>query len=99
PVYIVEPPVRDEAATLMTSRLKKARYRYRSFSPSEDSRLSASDAIRQVAASAGVLVGLYEEVDEWAKIHNIRALFVVGLAVGMEKPALVLAPDGYTPPL
>jgi len=83
----------------MTSRLKKARYRYRSFSPSEDSRLSASDAIRQVAASAGVLVGLYEEVDEWAKIHNIRALFVVGLAVGMEKPALVLAPDGYTPPL
>ena len=51
PVYVVEPPSKGGIATVMTSRLKKAKYRYRSFNPSEDSRLSASDAIRQVASS------------------------------------------------
>src|SRR4051812_3148011 len=70
PVYVVEPPVKDEPATLMVSRLKKARYRYRSFNPSEDSRLSAADAIRQVAASAGILSGLYA-AGTWAHVHNV----------------------------
>jgi hypothetical protein len=99
PVYIVEPPVKEDAATLMTSRLKKARYRYRSFSPSEDSRLSASDAIRQVSASAGVLVALYDDSEEWARVHNIRALFVAGLTVAMEKPLLILCPESFQAPL
>ena len=46
PVYVVEPPAKGGIATLMTSRLKKARYKYRSFNPTEDARLSAVDAIR-----------------------------------------------------
>ena len=56
PVYLVEPGQRTTAATVMVSLLKKAGYRYRSFNPGEDTRLAASDAIRQVACSAGVLV-------------------------------------------
>ena len=99
PVYVVEPPHKNEAATMMTSRLKKARYKYRSFNPSEDIRLSAVDAIRQVAASAGVLVSLQNDKNQDGTVHNIRSLFVAGLAHGMEKPTLILRPADYQAPL
>lgn len=99
PVYVVDPPQKGEATTLMTSRLKKARYRYRSFNPSEDSRLSAMDALRQVACSAGILVSFENESKEWANIHNLRTMFVAGLADGMGKPCLILSPAGYNAPL
>jgi len=98
PMYIVEPPAKGDAATLIVSRLKKARYRYRSFNPSEDTRLSATDAISQVAGSAGVGVTLYDS-KEWGHIHNIRSLFVAGLAGGMGKPLLLLCQAGVTAPI
>ncbi len=91
PVYVVEPPSKGGVATLMTSRLKKAKYKYRSFNPAEDTRLSATDAIRQVASSAGVLLSLLDSDPETALIHDTRALFVAGLANGMGKPTLLLA--------
>lgn len=99
PVYVVEPPVKGEAATMMTSRLKKARYRYRSFNPTEDSRLSAVDAIRQVASSAGVMVSFDGGTQDWSAIHNLRTMFVAGLADGLDRPCLILAPAGFSAPL
>ena len=91
PVYVVEPPVKGGITTLMTSRLKKARYKYRSFNPAEDSRLSAIDATRQVGTSAGILLSILDQENETNWIHNIRTLFVAGLAHGMDKPTLILA--------
>ena len=99
PVYIVEPAFRGDAETMMVSRVKKARYRYRSFNPSEDSRLSAVDAIRQAGTSAGVLICLQANTIDGASINNIRALFVAGLAHGLGKPTLILAPDSLEVPL
>lgn len=99
PAYVVEPPQKGDAATMMTSRLKKARYRYRSFNPSEDSRLSAVDAIKQVAASAGIIVSFDLDSKDWAAVHNFRTMFVAGLADGMDKPCLILAPTGFNAPL
>ncbi|WP_153145318.1 hypothetical protein [Dechloromonas sp. H13] len=99
PVYIVEPPVKGGIATVMTSRLKKARYRYRSFNPVEDARLSAVDAIRQVASSAGVMVSILDGDQEQSFIHDTRALFVAGLAHGMGKPTLILAHSSAQVPL
>lgn len=101
PVYVVEPPNKGGIATVMTSRLKKARYKYRSFNPSEDSRLSAADAIRQVGSSAGVLLSLLDGCGdmEQSLIHNVRTMFVGGLAHGMGKPTLLLAPSGLVVPL
>jgi len=91
PVYVLEPPSMGGIATLMTSRLKKARYKYRSFNPAEDSRLSAVDAIRQVGSSAGILLSLLAGDQEQNRIHDIRTLFVAGLAHGLGKPTLILA--------
>jgi hypothetical protein len=99
PVYVVEQPNRSGISTVMTSRLKKARYKYRSFNPSEDARLSAVDAIKQVAASAGVLLSLMDGASEDVRIHDTRTLFVAGLAHGMGKPTLILCPARTTAPL
>lgn len=99
PVYIVEPPTRDTAATMVTSRVKKAGYRYRSFMPTEDTRLAAGDAVRQVAASSGIVLLLQRPSTAGAEVHNIRALFAAGLAHGMQKPTLILSPAGYVTPL
>lgn len=100
PVYVVEPPAKGGVATLMTSRLKKAKYKYRSFNPTEDSRLSATDAIRQVGGSAGVLLSLLGIDQEAANlVHDIRTLFVAGLAHGLGKPTLILAHASVRAPL
>lgn len=100
PVYLIEPPTRGDDVGVMVSRIKKAGYgRYRSFTPEEDSRLSATDAIRQVAISSGVFVPLQLTNIPGAAIHNIRCMFIAGLADGMEKPKLMLAPAGYEVPL
>lgn len=99
PVYVVEPLEKSGIATQMTSRLKKARYKYRRFDPTEDARLSAVDAIRQVAASSGVLLSLLQDGGDQNAIHNIRTLFVAGLADGMSKPRLLLAHNNLAVPL
>lgn len=102
PVYMVEPAEHGDAKTVMIARLKKARYRYRSFTPSEDVRLSAADAIRQVSTSAGILLLLQKpryEDGSLSIIHNARSLFVAGLAHAMEKPSLILCPTEYDAPL
>ena len=99
-VYLIEPPNRGDDVGVMVSRIKKAGYgRYRSFTPEEDARLSATDAIRQVAASSGVFTPLQSPTIPGAVVHNIRCMFIAGLADGMEKPKLILAPPGYDAPL
>lgn len=99
PVYIVEPPNKGGVATVMTSRLKKSGYKYRSFNPTEESRLSATDAIRQVASSGGVLVSIIGNNEPSSLVHDIRSLFVAGLSHGMGKPTLILAPSSVHVPL
>jgi hypothetical protein len=99
PVYVVEPPAKGGIATLMTSRLKKAGYKYRSFNPAEDSRLSATDAIAQVSNSSGVLLSLLNGGHEDSAVHDTRALFVAGLAHGMGKPTLIFAAASSQIPL
>src|SRR5258706_4029491 len=56
PVYIVEPAVRDDGITASISRIKKARYPYRSFHGEEDLRMPAPETTRQVAAASGVIL-------------------------------------------
>jgi hypothetical protein len=100
PVYLIEPPFRGDEVGVMVSRIKKAGYgRYRSFTPEEDARLSATDAIRQVAAASGIFIPLQDPAVNAANVHNIRCMFVAGLADGMSKPKLILSPPGYEAPL
>jgi len=99
PVYIIETPVRGTATTRIVARVKKARLQFRSFSPSEEPRLSAMDAITHVASSYGLLIPLLSQTMADAEIHNIRAAFIAGLSHGMDKNTLMLQDRGGPVPL
>jgi hypothetical protein len=58
PIYILQLPFNIDAQTRIIARVKKARLRFRSFDPSEQSRLPAPEAIESVASSFGVVVPL-----------------------------------------
>ncbi len=99
PVYIVQPSQKNDAHHMLVTRIKKARWRYRSFNPDEDVRLSALDAIRHVAQSAGVITPLQPAHIQHSTEQNIRAMFVAGLAVALEIPTLIIHPSEFSPPL
>jgi hypothetical protein len=90
PVYLVLPRVKSEPEIRIVSRLKKLRLGFRTFDPEEHGRLPAGEAIANVASSLGVVTSLLPSVRTEPEIHNFRAAFVAGLAMGMDKPLLLL---------
>lgn len=96
PVYLVETPFKTDWSGRIVSRVKKSGYTFRNFDPNEQPRLSAYDAINQVASSYGVVVPLLSKSSNGQEIHNLRSAFVAGLADGMNK-ALCLIQNGDDP--
>ncbi len=96
PVYLNEAKIKNDWITTLISRIKKARLRYRNFDPNEQPRLSAYEAIKQVAQSYGVLVHLLSDVYEDHEKHNIWASFIAGLANGMDR-VLTIIQNGHDP--
>ena len=90
PVYILLPRQKTDAESQIISRVTKAKLHFRSFDPEEQGRLSALEAIQNVAISHGVVVPLISSNRVEEKVHNPRAAFVAGLAHGMEKRLLLL---------
>lgn len=99
PLYVLETPVKTEGMGYIVARVKKARIHYRSFTPSENTRLSAMEAIQHVANSHGVLIPLLPNNIKDSEIHNIRAAFVAGLSHGMQKSTLIMQSGGEPVPL
>ena len=98
PLYTILPAHKiDEYAQLVT-RARKAGLHSRTFDPNETPRLAATEAVRAVAASYGVVVPNLppEMVDSEA--HNIRAAFVAGVADALEKPLLLLRKGDWAAP-
>lgn len=90
PVYLVEGLYKTDWASRIISRIKKARYLFRTFDPNEQPRLSANDAIEQVAQSHGVVVPLLSKASNSWEVHNMRCAFIAGLSVGMDKAVCTL---------
>ncbi len=90
PVYIILPPIKGNIETRLIARIKKARLFYRSFDPEEQGRLSAPEAIDNIAVSHGVVIPLLPNHYTNAKEHNFRAAFGAGLTLGMGKILLFL---------
>ena len=90
PVYLLDAKYKTDQVTRIFSRVKKAKLFFRSFDPNEQPRLSALEAIRNVAQSHGVLVHLLPKMIRDARLHNLRAAFLAGLATGMEKVTTII---------
>ncbi|MBF4391043.1 nucleoside 2-deoxyribosyltransferase, partial [Vibrio anguillarum] len=96
PVYLLEGQHKTDYASRIVSRIKKAKYLFRSFDPNEQPRLSANDAISQVAQSHGVVVPLLSSTANGGELNNMRGAFIAGLSDGMGK-ALCLIQNGEEP--
>lgn len=96
PLYVVHPKFKTDFVVRALSRLKKTKLSQRSFDPNEQNRLSAFDAIQKVAESYGVVIPLLAPEVQDARIHNLRASFVAGLAAGMGR-ICVLIQNGEMP--
>ncbi|HCH3750669.1 P-loop ATPase, Sll1717 family [Vibrio parahaemolyticus] len=96
PVYLLEGQYKTDWASRIVSRIKKAKYLFRSFDPNEQPRLSASDAINQVSQSHGVVVPLLSSTSNGGDLNNMRGAFIAGLADGMGK-ALCILQNGEDP--
>ncbi|MEW8023093.1 MAG: hypothetical protein AB2803_05280 [Candidatus Thiodiazotropha sp.] len=99
PVYLLDTKHKTDWATRIVARIKKARYIYRSFDPNESPRLSAFDAISQVAQSYGVVVPLLSSDTDGFSVHNMRGAFIAGLADGMNKALCILQKGDEPVPL
>lgn len=97
-IYTLNTPQSNDAMLAILARVKKTRLGFKSFIPAEESRLSAVKAIDDVSACLGVVVPLLPDNFVDAPVHNIRAAFVAGLAIGLGKITLILQPpDGPAP--
>jgi hypothetical protein len=99
PVYLLEGMHKTDWATRIVSRIKKARYLFRSFDPNEQPRLSANDAINQVAQSHGIVVPLLSSAAVGFEVHNMRGAFIAGIAGGMSKALCILQHEDNPVPL
>ncbi len=99
PIYLLQTPISGQAMLAIFGRIKKSRLGFKSFIPGEEVRLSATKAVDDVATCLGAIVPLLAKTFADSEIHNIRAAFVSGLAVSMNKAVLVLQPDDGPAPL
>lgn len=90
PVWILQFPYKTEAQGRIIARVKKARLRFRSFDPSEQSRLAAHEAIESIGASLGVIIPLAQVNLANSKVHNLRAAFAAGVSHGLGKTTIIL---------
>ena len=99
PVYLVLPKEKTDLEIRLLSRMKKAKLQFRSYDPQEQGRLSARDAIDNIAESLGVVTVLVPRTRTDSLVHNIRAAFVAGVAHGLEKHLMVLQAGADPVPL
>jgi hypothetical protein len=98
PVYFLDTRWKTDFSSRILARLKRTGLHFRAFDPQEQPRLSAPEAMSQVAQSLGVVLQLQGENIEDHHLHNLRASFLSGLARGMEKELLFLQDaDGPAP--
>ena len=99
PLYIVLPTFKVGDLGQIKGRALRTGLRSRVFDPTETPRLGASEAVRAVAASTGVIVPVIAPDVREASIHNIRAAFVAGVAHALEKQTLLIQYGQWAVPL
>lgn len=98
PLLVLDPLRRNEVSTKLISTVKDLVTYFRTVDPQEEYRLSARRAWDLVSESTGIVVTVFSRVrDDW-ELHNLRAAFLSGLAIGLQRECLILVdPDASKP--
>lgn len=98
PVYILDTLIKSDPSLRITSKIKKTKIRFRSFDPNEQARLSPTEAYKNVAESVAVIVHLLSSECTGFDANNLRAAFLIGLALGLNSELVVFqSGDGPIP--
>jgi nucleoside phosphorylase len=88
PIYVVNTLHKNEAEIRILSKIKKSKIRFRSFDPTEQSRLSIFDAIQEVKKSVAVVASIYPNNLKEYKLNNLRVALLSGIAISCDKSVL-----------
>lgn len=90
PLFILDTLIKTEFRNNIFHAVENSQVQFRSFDPDQVPRLTASQAVADVSASAGVIVPiLSEEIVDWEP-NNLRAAFILGLSHGFEVETLAI---------
>lgn len=92
PVFLLLPSHVTDVESRVSSRIKKAKLRFRTYDPNEVGRLSMLTAIQEVAKSAAIVSTFQPSLYEGSKVHNTRIAFVAGVAFALEKTLVIVSP-------
>jgi len=90
PLFILDTLAKTDFRNQIFHAIENSGLLYRSFDPAEVPRLSASQAIADVSASAGVIIPILTDDIVDAEVHNLRAAFLLGLCHGYQVEALAI---------
>jgi hypothetical protein len=100
PTYLVKSPHNSDGSVRLLSELKKsALFRFRSYDPQENPRLSLHEAIKQVKNSVAIIAHLIDSERRGSQTHNALCAFVCGIAMSMGKHILMLQEGHTTQPI
>ena len=99
PLYILLPTFKVGNLEQIKERALRTGLRSNQYDLVETPRLSASEAVRKVASSTGVIVPVIAPDVREASVHNIRAAFVAGVAHALEKQTLLIQYGQWAVPL
>ena len=99
PLFVLDTLRKTDFRNHIFNSVENANVNYRSFDPSDGSRLSASKAITEISSSAGVILPLLgsDMVDN--QFHNLRAAFLLGLCHGFDIEAMLIQYENSPVPL
>lgn len=98
-IFFLDIPGSMDAVRQIVSAIKSEFRLFRSFSDEETVRLSAPSAIENISASCGIIIPFLSQNYKHADLHNYRAMFVAGLAHGLDRPTLILKSAEVVAPL
>ncbi len=99
PCYLLDALRRTDFANIIVSSVRRSGLFFRTFDPREGPRMSASEAIKQIASSSTVIIPLLSEQIDDSFYHNLRGAFLAGLAHSMEIDTLIIQQGNSPIPL
>lgn len=99
PLLVLDAKKRNEFTSKLISAVKDIAKFFRTFDPQEEYRMSARAAWELVNESNCVVVTIFDNTRDDYELHNIRAAFLSGMAIALEKECLILVDPNARKPL
>lgn len=90
PLFILDTFAKTDFRNHIFHAVENSQVRFRSFDPAEIPRLSASQAVADISSSAGAILPILSDDIVDAKLHNLRAAFMLGLCHGYRVQAMAI---------